>query len=129
MYGTTFRPGCEWRAIASAHAHTSHILFSCAIIARLNFVLIKFRRAVRIEKWRTAQWTLNARCYAKLSCCNNNRIPFDLWTANTWDKQTFILFIFAFFIISELWKHINWSNNIRKRSPVHLLQIKSFQRN
>ena len=84
---------------------------------------------IKIEKWRTAQWTLNARCYAKLSCCNNNRIPFDPWTANTWDKKTFILFIFAFFIISELWKHINWSNNISKRSSVHLLQIKSFQRN
>ena len=32
------RPGREWRAIARAHAHTRHILFSCAIIARLNFV-------------------------------------------------------------------------------------------
>ena len=35
---TKFRPGCEWRAIACARAHTRHILFSCTIIARLNFV-------------------------------------------------------------------------------------------
>ena len=28
------RPGRDWRAIARAHAHTRHILFSCAIIAR-----------------------------------------------------------------------------------------------
>ena len=33
-----YRPGCEWRAIVRAHAHTRHILFSCSIIARLNFV-------------------------------------------------------------------------------------------
>ena len=32
------RPGREWRVIARAHAHTRDILFSCAIIARLNFV-------------------------------------------------------------------------------------------
>ena len=28
------RPGRDWRTIARAHAHTRHILFSCAIIAR-----------------------------------------------------------------------------------------------
>ena len=42
---TKFRPGREWRAIRRTHARTSYILFSCAIIARLNFVLITFRRA------------------------------------------------------------------------------------
>ena len=31
------RPGDEWRVIARAHTHTCHILFSCAIISRLNF--------------------------------------------------------------------------------------------
>ena len=35
---TKFRPGCEWHAIAHAYAHKCHILFSCVIIARLNFV-------------------------------------------------------------------------------------------
>ena len=40
------RPGREWRAIAHAHAHTHHILFSCAIIACLNFVWITFRRVI-----------------------------------------------------------------------------------
>ena len=34
---TKFRPGREWRAIIYTHTHTCHILFSCAIIAPLNF--------------------------------------------------------------------------------------------
>ena len=32
------RPDREWRAIACTHARARHILFSCAIISRLNFV-------------------------------------------------------------------------------------------
>ena len=40
------RPGREWLAITRAHARTRHILFSCAIIARLNFVFIIFRRVM-----------------------------------------------------------------------------------
>ena len=38
LFFSLIRPGREWRAIARAHAHIRHILFSCAIIARLNFV-------------------------------------------------------------------------------------------
>ena len=38
LYSLVSRPIREWRAIARAHAHTRHTLFSCAIIARLNFV-------------------------------------------------------------------------------------------
>ena len=39
-------PGREWHVIACAQAHKRHILFSRAIIARLNFVEIIFRRAM-----------------------------------------------------------------------------------
>ena len=35
---TKFRPGREWHAIARVHAHTCHILFSCAIMTHLHFV-------------------------------------------------------------------------------------------
>ena len=35
---TKFRPGRECHAIACTHGHTHHILSSCVIIARLNFV-------------------------------------------------------------------------------------------
>ena len=43
---TINRSDREWHAIAGAHAQARHILFSCAIIARRNFVLITFRRAI-----------------------------------------------------------------------------------